>query len=98
MRWWLPPMAVTMRIALLLSALSVPCVTYEIEKSRMVSPLSSLKSPRASAWWGGSLGPCAKAEDADASNSAKTAAVKRMVCLSAGGGHAQPTENGDRTP
>src|SRR5476651_1371207 len=61
MRWWFPPIAVTIRIALDFEASSVPCVTYETEKSRIASPPSSLKSPSGKSWWGGSLGAWARA-------------------------------------
>ena len=44
-RWWLPVSAVTIRIAFDFFALSVPCVTYEMAKSLITSPLSSLRSP-----------------------------------------------------
>ena len=46
-RWWFPVRAVTIRMALDRFAFSVPWVTYEIAKSRMTSPLSSLRSPMA---------------------------------------------------
>ena len=46
-RWWLPVRAVTIKTAFDRFAFSAPCVTYEIAKSLMTSPLSSRRSPMA---------------------------------------------------
>ena len=45
MRWWFPLVAVTIKTAFDFLAFNVPWVTYEMAKSLMTSPLSSLKSP-----------------------------------------------------
>src|SRR5947209_7514143 len=79
MRWWLPLIAVTMRIAFDLLAFRVPCVTYEMQKSLIASPLSSLRSPMQCCWWGGSFGVCPKTFEA--TNAANRAVTVRMVLL-----------------
>jgi hypothetical protein len=56
MRWWLPLIAVTIRTAFDFAAFSVPCVTYDMQKSLIASPLSSLRSPMQCVWCGGSPG------------------------------------------
>src|SRR5262245_28393538 len=84
MRWWLPPIAVTVSTAFDLLALSVPCVTYEMQKSRIAPPPSSLRSPMQCVWCGGSLGPCAAAGTATSTAARQKTGILMLFspCLS----------------
>src|SRR5262249_42165197 len=78
--------AVTMRIAFDFFSLSVPWVTYDMQKSLIVSPLSSLSSPGHQVWCGGSLGGCAATgTDHVAASAARRGLIESSpsVCLDA---------------
>ena len=84
------------RMTLDLLGLGEPCVTYDIEKSRIDSRLSRLKFPMEKVWWGESVGARAKAiELAKKDPNVKTRTRKQfMVVLSRSYQFRQRTQSG----